>query len=209
MTQVDFYDKGQIDAKEIGTPTDEASASGSLWARIKNAIARIVSLETADSNNVKKTGTSTVTGTLEVPTTPPTTTSAVNSVYVNDATEGINNIVHKSGNESISGSKSFNSTINARTTIDATVTPDTYQVVSIPLRVGDKNNLTIFEQRYYANANGGLGQNLSITNRMHENNRADTAILTFSLDNNGYITFGGEKTVNGVRTFFTIWTDRT
>lgn len=107
MTQVNFYSKEQIDEREIGEPTDSASESGSLWARIKNAVTRIVSLETADSNNVKKTGTSTVTGTLEIPTTPPTPTSAVNSVYVNDATEGANNIVHKTGNETIDGIKTL------------------------------------------------------------------------------------------------------
>lgn len=105
MTQVDFYDKGQIDAKEIGAPDDAASASGSLWARIKNAVSRIGSLETADSNNVKKTGTSTVTGTIEVPTTPPTPTSVINSVYANDATEGVNNLMHKTGVEKVPGSK--------------------------------------------------------------------------------------------------------
>lgn len=107
MTQVNFYSKEQIDEREIGEPTDSASSTGSLWARIKNAIARIVSLESADANNVKKTGTSTVTGTLEVPTTPPTPTSTVNSVYVNDATAGVNNIVHKSGDETIAGIKTF------------------------------------------------------------------------------------------------------
>lgn len=122
MTQVDFYDKEQvddlldekanaadiydktaIDAKNIGAPDDAASASGSLWARIKNAVARIINLETADANNVKKTGTSTVTGTIEVPTTPPTPTSVVNSVYVNDATAGVNNLLHKTGNEKKDG----------------------------------------------------------------------------------------------------------
>ncbi|MBR2707714.1 MAG: hypothetical protein IKE74_10850 [Mogibacterium sp.] len=111
MTQVNFYSKEQIDEREIGEPTDSASSTGSLWARIKNAVARIVSLETADSNNVKKTGTSTVTGTLEVPTAPPTPTSAINSVYVNDATEGVNNLVHKSGNETINGIKTHTSLI--------------------------------------------------------------------------------------------------
>lgn len=103
----DVYDKDAIDALDIGTPDDAESTSGSLWARIKNAVARIVSLETADTNNVKKTGTSTVTGTLEVPTTPPTPTSAINSVYANDATEGVNNIMHKSGNETVPGVKTF------------------------------------------------------------------------------------------------------
>lgn len=107
MTKLNLYSKEQIDALNIGKETDTASATGSLWARIENALTRIVSLETADSNNVKKTGTSIVTGTLEVPTTPPTPTSAVNSAYVNDASDGVNNIVHKSGAETITGNKTF------------------------------------------------------------------------------------------------------
>lgn len=138
MTQVDFYDKGQIDAKEIGAPTDEASASGSLWARIKNAVSRIGGLETADANNVKKTGTNTVTGDIQVPTTPATPLSVINSAYANDPTDGVNNIVHKSGDETVSGNKTFISMISIASSYgvpfrvvesDMDITDPTYKVV--------------------------------------------------------------------------------
>lgn len=117
MTQVNFYSKEQIDEREIGEPTDSASSTGSLWARIKNAVARIGSLETADTDNVKKTGTSTVTGTLEVPTIPPTPTSAVNSVYVNNAGDDANNIVHRTGQKmsgAIIGSTNIGTFVTSR-----------------------------------------------------------------------------------------------
>ena len=124
----------ELTALNLGTPDDEASATGSLWARIKDAVSRITTNEgnitslqttvaqkansadvytkaevnTLDGQNVKKTGTSVVTGDIQVPTTPANPTSVVNSAYVNDATEGVNNIMHKSGNEIISGNKTFN-----------------------------------------------------------------------------------------------------
>lgn len=73
-----------------------------------------------DAQNVKKTG-STVTGALEVPTIPPTPTSAVNDVYVNDTTDGVNNISHKSGNEYLTGKKMFTSA-NPFTAPDSRIT---------------------------------------------------------------------------------------
>ena len=39
----------------------------------------------------------------EVPTTPATPFSAINDVYANDATEGVNNLLHKTGNETKNG----------------------------------------------------------------------------------------------------------
>lgn len=113
MTKLNLYSKEQVDALNIGKETDATSATGSLWARIKNAISRIGTLETADGQNVKLTGNQSVSGTKTfanspvVPTTPDTPTSAVNSVYVNDASEGVNNIVHKTGSETITGSKIY------------------------------------------------------------------------------------------------------
>lgn len=108
MSRLNIYSKEQIDAN-VGSSEDTASASGTLWARLKNAVARIVGLESADAQNVKLTGAQTIAGqkTMNdspiVPTTPTTATGAVNSVYVNDATDGVNNIVHKSGNETKAG----------------------------------------------------------------------------------------------------------
>lgn len=43
-----------------------------------------------------------------VPTTPNGTTSAVNQAYVESTVDGVNNLVHKSGNENISSRKIFN-----------------------------------------------------------------------------------------------------
>ena len=70
-----------------------------------NGMATESYVDTKDAQNVKKTGTNVVTGDIQVPTTPITPMSVVNSVYVNDATEGVNNIVHKDGWEIINGFK--------------------------------------------------------------------------------------------------------
>lgn len=116
MSRLNIYSKEQIDTN-VGSSEDTASASGTLWARLKNAVARITGLESADAQNVKLTGAQTIAGqkTMSdspiVPTTPTTPTGAVNSVYVNDATDGVNNIVHKSGNETIGGTKFFMASI--------------------------------------------------------------------------------------------------
>lgn len=66
-----------------------------------------------DAQNVKLTGAQSVAGVKtftnspEVPTTPATPTSAVNDVYVNDASDGVNNILHKSGREIVTSTKAF------------------------------------------------------------------------------------------------------
>lgn len=68
-------------------------------------------VDAKDAQNVKLTGAQSVAGVKTftdspiVPTTPAGPTSAVNDVYVNDATEGVNNIVHKTGNEYVAGDK--------------------------------------------------------------------------------------------------------
>lgn len=69
-------------------------------------------VDTKDSANVKLTGDQSISGTKTFNTSPtvpdtPTTHGAVSNAYVNDPTDGINNIVHKSGNEIINGSKTF------------------------------------------------------------------------------------------------------
>lgn len=79
-----------ITAMNVGSPDDTASSTGSLWARMKNAVARITtnegnitnlqgrvttaegnitSLQNADANNVKKTGNQTISGSLTFITT--------------------------------------------------------------------------------------------------------------------------------------------
>lgn len=115
MTQVDFYDKEQVndlldgkaDMSSVGAETDTASESGTLWARIKYVLGHWMTRDTEQTVTGKKV----FSGGAEVPTSPATATSAVNSVYVNDATDGVNNIVHKTGNEIISGIKTHNERI--------------------------------------------------------------------------------------------------
>lgn len=51
-------------------------------------------------------------GSTQVADTPTNTHSAVNQAYVESTVDGINNLVHKSGNESISGNKNFSGEIN-------------------------------------------------------------------------------------------------
>ena len=146
MTSVDFYSKGQIDDLDIGKPADAASSTGSLWARVKNALSRIGSAETnitnlqtgkADDNAVVKlTGNQTVAGVKtfssspSVPTTPAEGSSAVNSAYVNDGTGTYsNNIVHKSNTEIINGSKYFTSGIYRSVSFDLTEPPASAVVI--------------------------------------------------------------------------------
>lgn len=87
----------------VGTSADEASSSGSLWARVKYALANMV--KTSDNQTIA--GVKTFSSSPVVPTTPDTTTSAVNQAYVESTVDGVNNLVHKSGNETIVGSKVF------------------------------------------------------------------------------------------------------
>ena len=90
----------------VGTSADEASSSGSLWARIKYALANMVSTSGAQTiTDVKTFSSSPV-----VPTTPGTTTSAVNQAYVESTVDGVNDILHKSGNESFTGQKTHTGT---------------------------------------------------------------------------------------------------
>lgn len=49
--------------------------------------------------------------------------------WVNNATAGVNNVVHKTGSEQISGRKFFNTTVARQTTLDARVKPTEVQYV--------------------------------------------------------------------------------
>lgn len=101
----DIVTEQELTALNLGTPDDSASATGSLWARVKNAVSRIVTLETADGNNVKKTGTSVVTGDIQVPT-PAGDTSVISKGWVDTVSDN-NNLLHKSGSEIINGVKTI------------------------------------------------------------------------------------------------------
>lgn len=102
MTSVNFYSKEQIDEREIGEPTDSASSTGSLWARMKYVLAHWMTKDSEQTVTAKKT----FTVSPEVPVTPDTDDSAVNSFYVNDSTGTVdNNLIHKDGNETIEGVK--------------------------------------------------------------------------------------------------------
>lgn len=83
----------------IGTSDDEASSSGSLWARIKYALANMVATSGAQTIADVKTFTSSP----KVPTSPASIDSAVNQSYVESTVDGVNNILHKSGNETKTG----------------------------------------------------------------------------------------------------------
>lgn len=104
MTQVDFYDKEQVDdlledkadASSVGKDTDTPSASGSLWARIKYVLAHWLTADTEQTVTAKKT----FTVSPRVPTEPADDDSAINSFYANDSTGTVNNnLLHKDGNE--------------------------------------------------------------------------------------------------------------
>lgn len=109
MTQVDFYDKTQIDAMNVGKETDTASASGSLWARLKDALNKIAG-KADDDAVVKLTGAQTKNGVLTlsdspiVPDTPATEHSAINQIWAENAAHAddtVNNLLHKEGPETI------------------------------------------------------------------------------------------------------------
>lgn len=173
MSRLNIYSKEQIDAN-VGSSDDTASASGTLWARLKNAVARIVGLESADAQNVKLTGAQTIAGqkTLSnspiVPTTPTTATGAVNSVYVNDATDGVNNIVHKSGNETIGGLKKYT---------DDCVYSKGYPTISINdtslgyNEIGNHSAITMYDKNSYRitmlrSESSTLGANIASVTRL-------------------------------------------
>lgn len=87
-----------------------------------NGMASETYVDTKDAQNVKLSGDQTIAdvktfiGSANVPTTPADLlgASAVNEAYVNNATDGVNNIAHKSGAETINGSKTFTTTINTQ-----------------------------------------------------------------------------------------------
>lgn len=220
MATINLYSKEQIDEKQIGTPEDTASASGSLWARIKNALSRIGILETADGQNVKLTGNQSISGTKTfnaspvVPTTPATTSSAINSAYANDATDGVNNIVHKSGNEKISGLKTFNNEfvlINnggrlGRFRVDSnfditdlsTVTDNKFGMLCLR----DKNNVDCGYMSILIQPNG-LGK---IQLNAHAIGNTALAQLELVINSNGTAELILYKTVNGITTSSTLAT---
>ena len=143
MTKLNLYSKEQVDALNIGKETDTASATGSLWARIKNALSRlttaesnITSLGTSKANDnavVKLTGDQNINGVktfsneAKVPSIPTSYLDAVNSAYVNNANSTVNNIVHKDGTaETVTSEKTFTKTIiSSRDSIDQ------YQLINI------------------------------------------------------------------------------
>lgn len=73
-------------------------------------------VDTQNALNAKLAADNVFTGintfTTKSPIVPDTPDShgAVNDVYVNDATDGVNNLVHKTGTETVNGVKTFNST---------------------------------------------------------------------------------------------------
>jgi hypothetical protein len=109
-------------------------------------------VDAKDAQNVKLTGAQTVAGVKTfsdspvVPTTPTSPTGAVNDVYVNDATDGVNNILHKSGYERITSAKDFASYIDRTMLGLATknTVPAAVQTSDMIFRAVDGDALCIF-----------------------------------------------------------------
>ena len=98
----------------------------------------ILTIGTLENGDITFKGANTFTGINTVPkpanNTGTTSLQAVNVGWVNDATAGVNNIVHKSGDELINGLKSFNGTTVIRTgqrRHDAPMTPGNTNGISI------------------------------------------------------------------------------
>lgn len=190
-----------ITAMNVGSPDDEASTTGSLWARMKNVVARITTnennisiLQTADTNNVKKTGTSVVTGDIQVPS-PSGDTSVINKGWANDATDGVNNVVHKTGNEMIDGIKTFKGAYIPLLYNDVyTNIPASNQYRGI--RLVDKNGVPMLVMAYIMRSNGTLDVDVGT----NTNSNGDVGALRVSFALNGTLTLSLMKTVNGVST---------
>lgn len=116
-----------------------------------------------DSAVVKLTGAQSVDGVKTfsdspiVPTTP-ATGGAVNDIYVNDASVGVNNIVHKTGNETVNGSKTFLS--NIRTEVSMIRRYDNFDITdpstanqSTAILFNDKNGVEMARVMIRLNSN--------------------------------------------------------
>ena len=113
-----------------------------------NGIATEGYVDTKDAQNVKLTGDQTIagvktfSGSANVPNVPADLlgASAVNEAYVNDATEGTNNIRHKSGYEIVNGFKKFNDTVQRGTSIIYNDKPNPPAYVDYMSMIGTKLN---------------------------------------------------------------------
>lgn len=218
MTIVDFYNKEQTDAllddkadvSSVGKETDAPSASGSLWARIKYVLAHWLTADTEQTVSAKKT----FSVSPEVPTAPATPESAINAVYANDATEGVNNIVHKTGNEKIAGTKTFgknslyssatgtNAMFNKLESVELGVAPETPANYYGRLNVIDKNNATLGDFETSVRTNGDTYSGIVVHNK-NNNITFANSITVFSLKNdknNSYGTLAIQRPFNANNT---------
>lgn len=100
---VDNFKKTSSVRQDVSAPT---VFSGGLSVTSNNNSITEAAIGYADINNME------VNGRAIVPTTPATTKSAVNQTYVESTTSGVNNIVHKSGEETITTRKFFKECVN-------------------------------------------------------------------------------------------------
>lgn len=200
MTQVNFYDKDQTDellnAKasasdvtaletSVGKDTDTASASGSLWARIKYVLAHWLTTDSEQTVSAKKT----FSVSPRVPTEPADDDSAINSFYANDSTGTIeNNILHKDGNENRKGTLKIDGLIEtpmnkpslAKSTggnymLIATLPMSNYYTISLDMvGLGRHGNIT------NGGANGSYVTTFSIDGPVGD---APTTMEVFTVDN--------------------------
>ena len=125
-----------------------------------------------DAQNVKLTGAQSIAGVKTfsdspiVPTTPTSPTGAVNDVYVNDSSAGVNNIVHKTGDETIGGRKFFAGTNGVNLKFGDIANHDdvltTYNYRDLCVMAADESLLMIV--RFYTNVGNVRGIGLYIWN---------------------------------------------
>lgn len=156
MTEVNFYDKEQVDdlledkadVSSVGTESDVASETGTLWARIKYVLAHWMTKDSEQTVSAKKT----FTVSPRVPTEPADDDSAISSFYVNDSTGTVeNNLLHKDGSEVFAGEKLGKNITGYKWTYAGNEAPTS--TVNLGVYWRDKNDAIVGRlfQRRYAN----------------------------------------------------------
>lgn len=133
------------------TYTLEDYVTNSALATILSDYATKFYVDGKDEQNVKLTGAQSINGVKTFNDSPivpndPSMYGAVNNAYVNDSTDGVNNIVHKSGTETISGTKYFTSSLIKKSSIAIDQPVTTYTNFG-DIYIQDKDNLQVVDIR--------------------------------------------------------------
>lgn len=173
-----------------------AQASAQTVAGYEN---RVTALETADGQNVKLSGSQSITGIKTVPTEPTGTLSkqVANSAKIGAELDNYSPMVRTTGNQRIAGNKEFIDNLtaiadkgyNRKTTFDWPNTPTTNQAKAYN-EITDANGVRIYIEQLYTGADGMMDKEFILYNKTGQNIRL---IMGLGADGKGKLLFRDTK----------------